>query len=377
MLILDRYVLRQFVQIFVICFLSLTGLYVVIDLFGHLDHFSSYAEREGNLLGVIANYYGYRTLAFFDRTSGILAMISAMFTVTWLQSRQESTAMLAAGISKFRIVKPLLAAAAVISLAGVANRELVIPRYREELAKDTKDLGGDSARPLEARFDSQTDVLIGGEQVVLAERRIVRPAFVLPSELALYGKQLIAREARYVDPTDGRPSGFVLSGVSAPPRITQYASLRLGEAPVVVTPVDADWLAADEVFVVSRLPFQMLADGSAWRNYASTGALVAELNRPSTDLGSDVRVTVHARMLQPLMDGTLLMLGLPLMFARSNRNIFVSIGICLLVATAFSLVTLACQAFGGLNLLRPSLAAWLPLMLFVPVATMMAHALLT
>jgi lipopolysaccharide export system permease protein len=377
MLILDRYVLRQFIQIFVICFLSLTGLYVVIDLFGHLDHFSSHAEQQGNLLGIVGNYYAYRTLAFFDRTSGILAMISAMFTVTWLQSRQEATAMLAAGISKFRILKPLLLAAAVVSLAGVANRELLIPRYREELARDTKDLGGDSARPLEARFDSQTDILIGGDQVVLRDRRILHPAFVLPPELAAYGKQLVAREGRYVDAAEGRPAGFVLSGVASPPRMTQFASLRLGDEPIVVTPQDADWLADDEVFVVSRMPFQMLADGSTWRSYASTSELIAELNRPSTDLGGDVRVAVHARLLQPLMDGTLLMLGLPLMFQRTSRNVFLSIGLCMLVATAFSLVALSSQAMGGLNLLRPALAAWMPLMLFVPVATAMSHALRT
>ena len=53
MFILNRYLLRQFLQVFVICFLSLTGLYIVIDAFGHLDHFSSYAEKEGNLFGVI------------------------------------------------------------------------------------------------------------------------------------------------------------------------------------------------------------------------------------------------------------------------------------------------------------------------------------
>ena len=34
--IIDRYMLRQFVQNLVICFLSLTGLYVVIDAFGAL-----------------------------------------------------------------------------------------------------------------------------------------------------------------------------------------------------------------------------------------------------------------------------------------------------------------------------------------------------
>jgi lipopolysaccharide export system permease protein len=379
MFILNRYLLRQFVQVFAICFLSLTGLYIVIDAFGHLDHFSSHAERGGgSLLGIMAGYYAYHSLPFFDGTSGILAMISAMFTVTWLQRHQELTAIMAAGISKLRILKPILFAAAGVSLLGVANRELVIPipSVRDQLTRDTKDLGGDAARELQPRFD-RNDVLIGGDKVVLAERRIIKPALVMPPDLSTYGKQLAAREAQYLDAAEQHPAGFILSGVTAPPNVDGLSSLALDDRPAIITPKDAAWLNSGELFVVSDLPFPLLASGSNWRRYASMGELISELNNPSTDLGSDVRVAVHTRMVQPLMDGTLLMLGLPLMLSRGNRNIFLSIGICLGVATAFTLVALSCQSLGGLSVLRPSLAAWLPLMMFVPVAAAMSYTLRT
>jgi lipopolysaccharide export system permease protein len=377
MFILNRYLLRQFLQVFAICFMSLTGLYIVIDAFGHLDHFSSHAEKgSGSLFGIMGTYYAYHSLAFFDGTSGILAMISAMFTVTWLQRHQELTAIMAAGISKMRILKPLLFAAAGVSLLGVANRELVIPRVRDQLTRDTKDLGGDAARDLEARFD-RSDILIGGDKVVLAERKIIRPAFVMPRELSQFGKQLSALEASYIDANDDHPAGFVLTGVTAPAHVDQLSSLVVDDRPVIVTPKDAAWLGQGELFVASDLPFPLLASGSNWRRYASMGELINELNSPSTNLGADVRVAVHSRMVQPLMDGTLLMLGLPLMLSRRNRNVFLSISICLGVATAFTLVALSCQSLGGLSVLRPSLAAWLPLMMFVPVAAAMSHTLRT
>lgn len=378
MFILNRYLLRQFVQIFAICFMSLTGLYIVIDAFGHLDHFSSHAKATGgSVLQIIAEYYAYRSLDFFDRTSGILAMIAAMFTVTWLQRHQEMTAMMAAGISKYRILRPLLVCVAVVSLAAAANRELVIPSLRDELTRDSKDLGGVNARPLEARFDSQTDILIGGEKVVAAEERIVRPTFILEGELARYGRRLVAETARYSPASGNRPAGYFLKGVTTPSQITEQPTLSLEDRPVIVTPRDASWLAKDELFVVSELSFSMLANGSTWRNYSSARELIQELKHPSTDLGPDVQVAVHARAVQPLMDGTLLMLGLPLMFSRRNRNVFLSIGICLLVATLFSLVTLACRSLGDLGMIRPVLAAWAPLLLFVPVAAAMSQTLRT
>ena len=387
MRIIDRYLLRQFVQIFLICFFSMTGLYVVIDAFGHLDDFSNHADQQGNLMGVIAEYYAYRSLSFFDRTAGILAMLSAMFTVTWLGRHQELTALLAAGISKVRILKPLLMAAVVVSLLGVLNRELVIPQVRDELMRDTKDLSGTATRDLEARFDSQWDMLLGGEKVIASEGRILKPTFVLPSTLARFGKQLVAKDAYHQEATEEHPAGYLLDGLVTPSTLVKQPSLTITrqnlqtgepeEQTVIITPRDAPWLESDQVFVVSAMPFQLLASGSQWRNYASTRELVAELNNPTTDLSADVRVAVHTRVLQPAMDVTLVMLGLPLMFSRKSRNVFLSMGICLLAVLAFSLVALACQSLGGLSLLSPPMAAWLPLMLFVPLAVAMSGALRT
>jgi hypothetical protein len=53
LLIIDRYLLRQFWHTFVICFCSLTGLYIVIDAFGNLEEFINYAHKHGSLLGVM------------------------------------------------------------------------------------------------------------------------------------------------------------------------------------------------------------------------------------------------------------------------------------------------------------------------------------
>ena len=376
MKILDRYVLRQFFQVFLICFFSLMGLYVVIDAFGHLDSFSKHAEAGGNLAGVILEYYAYQSLGFFDRTSGILAMIAAMFTVTWLQRHQEMTALLAAGVSKGRIVKPLLVAAVVVSLLGVANRELLIPRLRNELNRDTQDLAGTKPRDLEARFDNN-DILIGGEAIVLPKQQIINPMFVLPNSLSRYGKQLAAKNAYYLEPSSVRPGGYLLDQVTAPTKIDQRSSLGLNEKPILLTSRDTTWLKAGQAFVVSPLPLQRLANGSSWHSLASMRELVTELNDPSSDVDSNVRVAVHSRLMRPVSDATLLMLGLPLMFSRRQRNVFLSIGICLLVAVAFSLVTLACQSLGGLNLLRPTLAAWLPILVFLPVAVAISHTLRT
>jgi lipopolysaccharide export system permease protein len=378
MFILPRYLLRQFVQIFVICFVSLIGLYVVIDLFGHLDHFSSYAEKEGNLLGVIGRYYAYHSLGFFDSVSGLLAMLSAMFTVAWLARHQEMTAMLAAGISKFRIIKPLLIAAAGVSLIGVLNRELVIPGVRDELTRGTKDLGGGTARAFLSQDDVATSISFGGQQIVLAERRIVNPVFSLnSSKFGRYGNQLTAANAYHVDANADHPAGFVMTGVTSPKKPTLVPSHVIDGQPVIISPKDASWLAADELFVATQIEFSLLATGSRWRTYASLPELVRELKNPSGSAGPDVRVAIHTRIVQFFMDGTLVMLGLPIIMSRRTRNAYVSIGMCLGLGMLFMITALACQSLGTVNVLRPTLAAWGPLLLFAPVAAALSGSLRT
>ena len=80
LMIIDRYLLRQFWQAFLICFCSLTGLYFVIYGFNNLDEFINYAEKQGGLLVVMGSYYAYRSFSFFDSMSHILTLIAAMFT---------------------------------------------------------------------------------------------------------------------------------------------------------------------------------------------------------------------------------------------------------------------------------------------------------
>jgi lipopolysaccharide export system permease protein len=372
--IIDRYLLRQFVQVLVICFLSMIGLYIVIDAFGHLDHFVDYADKHGSLLGTMGAFYAYRAIAFFDRTSGVVTLIAVMFTVTWIQRYHEMTALLAAGIPRMRVLRPVLIAAVGVSLFAAANREIVMPSIRQHLALDSKNLGGEQESIMQSRFDSN-NILVGGERIVPATKTILRANFVLPRQLEQFGKQLTAAEARFMPAEGNRPTGYLLSGVTGPKPLLKQPPLLLDGNPVVITPVGSDWLKPDQIFVVSGLSFEFLSAGSNWRDFASTGEMLRELRAPSTDLGSDVRVAIHTRFMQPFLDTTLLFLGLPFVVTRTNRNPFLAIGLCLAVVTVFMVVVLGCQSLGSTGWLQPALAAWLPLMLFAPLAAGMCDSL--
>jgi len=376
MRIIDRYLLRQYVQVFVICFCSLTGLFIVFHAFGNLDEFLDFAEKDGNLATILAVYYGYQTIYFFDLMSGTLALIAAMFTVTWIQRHNELTALLAAGVPQGRVMAPVIAACVAVSLFAAANRELIIPSIRSQLSSDPKDLAGDAGQPLQFRYDNATDVLIRGRKSYAREMRIEKPNFLMPLDLHRQAKLIAAADAIYLPATDEHPGGYLFKRVEQPRSVDKLPSLSSRGRTLVITHMDAhEWVGPDECFVVSEVTFEQLTGGTQWQLFSSTRALIAALNSRSVDFGADVRVKIHSRLVQPLLDVTLLFLGLPLVLSRRHANVFVAVGKTLGVVVFFMVVVLGCQYLGKNVLLSPSLSAWLPLMIFVPAAVALSDPL--
>ncbi len=372
---LDLYLLGAFLKVLVICFLSLTGLYIVIDVFGNLEEFIRHGERHGSLLVVIADYYGARVISFFDRTSAILVLIAVLFTITWFQRNNEMTAMMAGGVSKFRIVAPLILAALVVSVLATISRETVIPRVSHKLSRNAQDWWGERAKPVHPRYDNETDILFQGKHTVAKNRRIVEPHFRLPDAMQGFSSQLTAKSAFYHPPSADRPGGYLFHDVKRPENLDELRSVEQNGKKVILTPSDTPWLRSTQCFVVSNISFEQLEGGMMWRQHSSTLQLLRALRNPSLDFGADVRVTVHTRLVQPLIDMTLLFLGIPLLLSREQHNVFRAAGLCLLVIAAFYLIVVTCQGLGASYLISPALAAWCPLLVGVPTAIMLSRPL--
>ncbi len=366
MAIIDRFLLRQFFWVFCILFCSLLGLYVVADSVNNFEELSSYGKQNGGMLGVLGEYYGYRSFAFFDQSSPLLILVAAMFTVAAFRRHNEMTALVAAGISKARVVRPIILATIVLALLAAANRELLLPSIRENLGFNAQDLVKEQA--FQPMYDNGTDILIGGQSVQRRERQILKPNFFLPRTLDRYGRQLVAERATFIPTDHQRPGGYLLDELTQPKSLDESDSLSLGGEPVIITPKDADWLGSGQCFVVSGVQFDQLAAGRAWRNFASTAELISSLNSPSLQQSSKVQVEIHSRFIQPLLDVTLLFLGLPIVLTRNPRSLFVSVGFCVLLVVAFMITVLGCHQLGSNATIPTALAAWCPLMIFVPLA---------
>lgn len=368
MTIIHRYLLLQFVRTFLIFFISFTGLYIVIDAFGNLDNLIEHGEANNGIVLTIVQYYGPRVLFFFDRASGMLILVAAMFTIASFQRHNELTALLAAGVSERRVIKPLFAAALVLCIVAALNREVMIPAVRESLSQDAQALTSKRAQPLHPTYDNASEILLSGKGAIAKDKVIVEPDFYLPKHLAIHGNGLRAEQAVFEQVAADRPSGYRLINIEDH-TLAEKPSFGFNDRLFVLSPYDTAWLNPNELFVVTQVDFHQLTGGNRWRQYSSTWELISAIHNPSLDYGANVRVTIHGRVVQPFLDMTLLFLGVPLVLtSKNNRHKLMAIGKASLLLLVFMFGVLACQYLGSSYLISPALAAWLPLLVFVPGA---------
>ncbi len=365
----DRYILFLFIRVMVVCFLCLIGLMIVIHAFSNLDELIAYGKKRGSVAQGLFEYYGPYSLVLLDRFGGILALLAIMFVVSWLKRTNEMIVMMAAGISPKRILAMPVFASVLFFAFLTFNRELFIPRFEEMLGKNPQDLSEEHLRHVRPVFDSKYAVLIGGKFLSLGAREIKEPNFRLEGPAAIIGPQIQSNNAKYVDANHEHPTGFLISGLRLPTDVTLRPSVYHESKPILLTSYDNKWLPADQIFLASSIEFEELLGGSSWIQYASTLSMIQRLRSPNAFVSDDLRLSVHQRFVQPMLDMTLLLLGIPILLKHQERSLFWIIGATVVSIGLFMLITKVFQSMAsGATPLAPYLGAWLPLIIIGPIA---------
>ena len=365
MTILDRYILRNFLFNFVGWNLCFIGIYVVFDLFTNFDSLIQAGKAANNIPKIIFSYYFFKSIPIVLLLGSVLSLIAAMVTVAMLMRNNEFVPIQAAGISTLRIIRPLIIAVFCVAALFCMMREFLLPNIQDRIVMDVIDHVENRGVLLNVTIDNETNIKIRGDRVFRSEKRISKPEFEFPRTIVRQSLQLTGESAYHKQATKSRGAGYLLTGVQDQ-HVLQNPSLMWEEKPILITPVDADELAPDQCFVVTNVPFECLASRDAWR-YASLWTLVSAARNKSLDVGTSTHASIHSRLTQPVLDMTLLFLGLPVLLLSGDRNVFKAMGLSGLILFAFLLVCYACQ-FAGTNAGMPILGAWLPMMLFVPLA---------
>ena len=124
MKILDRYTLTAYLAPLVWCLGIFIGMYLVLDLLGHLDEILRYHVPPVLLL----TYYGTMIPLIFIQVAPFACLMATLYTLSQFNRHLEVMAMRAAGVSPWAIIRPLVWMGLFLSLLVLGINETVAPK---------------------------------------------------------------------------------------------------------------------------------------------------------------------------------------------------------------------------------------------------------
>lgn len=131
MRILDRYILKSIVKTFLGCIIVFIFLYVIVDIFGHLDEI---LKQKINLV-ILRQYYLSYLPVIFVQITPIACLLATLYTLGTLAHHNEIIAMRTSGLSIFQITRTLIIFCIMISIFVFLINERVVPLSLDLLEK--------------------------------------------------------------------------------------------------------------------------------------------------------------------------------------------------------------------------------------------------
>lgn len=375
MKILDRYVASSFVKNYILSFMILVGLYVTLDMLFNFDDLMAIQTKSGYtgaetiwpLLRTLGDYYFYQIFLFFVQLSGIIPIVAAAFTLMRMSRQNELSAILSAGVPLLRLAWPIIAASIVLNALLLVDQELVIPQMIPKLVRSHNEAG--QAQTNTFQIHSMQD---GDQNLLMAAKYVPDPVYpvmlevtiILRNEELLPTAQITAERADWV-PTGGGAAGGqwrltnarIVTGLEphGKTKVADYTDAYKGN----ITPEEVSLYRSNAyVNLLSTERINQLLDPSRQQSYGANQLLRVK----------------HTRFTQPLMNIILLLLAIPCVLTREPGKLKSAAMKCL----ALSGVALGCIFLCAMIASQPpkpqwadqwpAVMAWIPILIFGPLA---------
>ena len=343
--IVDRYLAKGFVRIFVASLLCFTSIFAIVEFF---ERIGTLLESEISVMTAL-RYLSYKIPLSISRIIGFATLFSALFCLGMLSKAQETTALQANGLSTTRISFPFLCLSLLICVSNFVWNEGLVPAfahraetiYKTEIKKKqqqslfgTKDIWirGEGGFVNIDSFDPRNKTL-EGITFFLLNRDFTLQATVGIAKAVWNGTKW--------ETQDGNEWQFLPDGkltqriVSSPPTIAE-------------TPDDLMLLARDpEEFTFFDLQKQILD--------------MKTKGMDATAYEVDLQVKLAIPFISPLM----VLIAIPLALKqRAGSGLALSFGVAIMIGFSYWVLSAFCFSLGHSSALPPTVAAWLPNSIF-------------
>ncbi len=339
--ILDRYLVRTFLRIFVISLFCAASLYLTVDFFDRIDT----VLGGGVTLWTSIRYFLYKLPLMISHVFGFAALFAALFSLGMLSRNNEIMAMRSSGLSLRRISLPLLLLSSLICTLTFFWNEAVVPIfirksdtiYRTEIKKNQpQSLIGTKGIWMREQgsfisvdyFDAKKNVLEGISIYLL--NRDFQPKGLIEVPSAQWNGKVW--EARGGTEWFSQPNGQL---------VQRKASLSL---PLSETPED----------------FRLMVRDADEFSFFELQKQIADLKAKGID-ATEYEVDLQVKLAISLISLLLVFLAVPFATRQgSGGGIAKSFGLTMLISFGYWLLMAFSISLGHSAALPPWVAAWLP-----------------
>ena len=348
--IIDRYIIKKFLGTYVFAILLLLAIVVMFDVNEKLDSFLK-APLRATIVDDYVNFLPY----FANQFSPLFTFIAVIFFTSKLAGNSEIIAMLSAGISFRRLLRPYMFSAAVIAAFTFVLDAYIIP-------------------PANIKRINYTDTYVKNRRVDYGSNIML---MVAPGEIAYM--------SRY-DNTTKTGVRFSLESFDDEKRLTSRMTAQTIKWDTLYL-----WKAYDYVIrdfdgererirkgrqIDTMIPFEprdfLIAKND--HEKMTTPALSAYIERQKTRGVANIQsfqVEYHRRFAMTAAAFILTIIGMSLSSRKTKGGIGLNIGIGLILSFSYILFMTITQTFAVSGLTSAAVAMWIPNIIYTIIAVIL------
>ncbi len=348
--IIDRYIIKKFLGTYVFAILLLLAIVVMFDVNEKLDSF-----LKAPLRATIVDYYVNFLPYFANQFSPLFTFIAVIFFTSKLAGNSEIIAMLSAGISFRRLLRPYMFSAAVIAAFTFVLDAYIIP-------------------PANIKRINYTDTYVKNRRVDYGSNIML---MVAPGEIAYM--------SRY-DNTTKTGVRFSLESFDDEKRLTSRMTAQTIKWDTLYL-----WKAYDYVIrdfdgererirkgrqIDTMIPFEprdfLIAKND--HEKMTTPALSAYIERQKTRGVANIQsfqVEYHRRFAMTAAAFILTIIGMSLSSRKTKGGLCLNLGIGLILSFSYILFMTITQTFAVSGLTSAAVAMWIPNIIYTIIAVIL------
>ncbi|GAK59249.1 permease [Candidatus Vecturithrix granuli] len=384
MKILDRYISREFLKMFVFGIIALVLVSTVVDIFERVDDIVEYKPP----FSVTITFFLARIPLVLFMITPISILLTTLLVTGRFARNSEIIAMLAGGVSIYRLMAPLLVIGFVMSVLMLGLNEFVVPTANQ-ITEECKRI---MKQKPDTRQMAKIQIWFRGNE----NNRIYYINALIPEKLGIQGltvfelndqflpiKRLDAEQARYhppknknEQPSEGwkkflpkNPLDFFFSpenGEVAEENLgtwTLYQGAERSLEPGQHQSIIQFQRRRDYVIPHSFEEFRRDTKKPEDMNYRELARYIQTLTASGYDM-SEYIVDLRAKLSYPFVSLVMVIIGFPFALKSPRSGAAFGVGLSVFIGLTYWIILQMAISLGHAHILPPLLAAWISHIIF-------------